>query len=129
MFAPSDMRPKLSKARRVELPPNGVVEPMAKTFEVEFVVCSERPANGLVVPIPTLPPMKVATGPAPACDTASVGYALDEEAKSPACAHSAVVVALVTVEPKFVVVVNGNAPSPCEAQAEPVLVIFPVVSA
>ena len=63
---------------------------MRKAFPA---VPTENRENGLVVPMPTLPPRKVAAGPAPDCVTASVGCAEEEEAKIPACAQSAVVVA------------------------------------
>ena len=49
--------------------------------------------RGEVVPIPTpVPPMNVAAGPLPLCVTASVGYAVVEEAKRPAWSHRGVVV-------------------------------------
>jgi len=53
-------------------------------------------AHGVVVPIPTFPPSKVAAGPAPACAIASVGYAVEDEAMRPAWNHSGVVVACTT---------------------------------
>ncbi|MDO8630543.1 MAG: hypothetical protein Q7R41_08615, partial [Phycisphaerales bacterium] len=56
-------------------------------------ISTESLPHGLVVPIPTLPPRNVAAGPAPACATASVGYAEEDEAKSPARAQMAVEVA------------------------------------
>jgi hypothetical protein len=56
----------------------------------------ENLAHGEVEPTPTLPPMKVAAIPPPACWTARAGYPTAVlEAKRPAWAHSAVVVAFV----------------------------------
>jgi hypothetical protein len=57
----------------------------------------ESEADGEVDPIPTFPPVNIAAAPAPAWDTASVGYALDEEAKMPAWPQNGEVVAEVVM--------------------------------
>jgi len=98
---------------------------MVAAFTAEAVeVETESTAQGEEVPMPTLPPRKVAAGPVPDCETARVGYAVEEEAKMPASAQIGLDVVAAAVTPKSVVKVKGEAPPPLP-QAEPVLVMLP----